>query len=80
MSATCISCGMPMENAEDHAMSDPTKGYCIHCARDDGSMKSYEEALESMTAFMVVSQGLAERPAKKMVKEMMSRLPAWKDR
>ena len=33
----CISCGMPMEKAEDFPFGDTTKDYCVHCARPDGS-------------------------------------------
>jgi hypothetical protein len=71
---------MPMEKDEDHALGDPSKEYCLHCARPDGSMRSYEEAVAGMTAFMVKSQGVAEEAAKAAVVEMMARLPAWQDR
>lgn len=80
MTKTCISCGMPMEKTEQFASGDPTKGYCVHCARPDGSMRSYEEALAGMTAFMVQSQGLDEGAAREAVLQMMARLPAWRDR
>ena len=76
----CISCGMPMEKAEDHAGGDQSKDYCLHCAKPDGSMKSYDEALFGMTMFMVKSQGLAEEAARHAAAELMARLPAWKDR
>ena len=80
MPETCIACGMPMTKPEDHAQADPTKAYCQHCEGADGQMKTYEEALAGMTAFMVQSQGLAPTAAEAAVKEMMARLPAWKDR
>lgn len=76
---TCIACGMPMTKPEDHAMGDPSRDYCLHCARPDGTMRSYEEALEGMTAFMMRSQGLAESAARAAVVQALSRLPAWKD-
>ncbi len=74
---TCIACGMPMSKPEDHPGGDVAKNYCLHCARPDGSLKSYEEALAGMTAFMVRSQGLDEAAAQKAVKTLMSQLPAW---
>ncbi len=80
MSKTCISCGMPMEKAESFAMGDVNKDYCVHCAREDGSMRSYDEALEGMTMFMMKTQGFEKVAATKAVKEMMAKLPAWKDR
>jgi len=75
----CIACGMPMSRPKDHAMGDPSKGYCTHCARPDGTMVSWEEAREGSTAFMVKTRGIDETAARRVVEEMMSRLPAWKE-
>jgi len=74
MSKRCISCGTPMEKAEDFPMGDKSKDYCLHCARPDGTMKSYEEALASMTQFMVETQGLDESVARDAAKNMMAKL------
>lgn len=74
----CIACGMPMKNPEDFAMGDVGKDYCIYCARPDGTMQSYEEKLESMTGFIVRTQGLDEAAAKKAAEGMLAQLPAWK--
>jgi len=49
---TCISCGMPLRQLSDYAANDPQKNWCRHCAREDGSMKSYEEVLDGMSAFL----------------------------
>jgi hypothetical protein len=70
---------MPMEKTEEFAMQDESKDYCIHCARPDGSMQSYDEKLESMTGFIVKTQGLDDSAAKDAAKTMMAKLPAWKD-
>jgi len=75
----CIACGMPMNEASDFAMGDMEKDYCKYCARPDGTMQSYEEKLESMTDFIVRTQGLDEQAANTMAKDMLSRLPAWKE-
>lgn len=75
----CIACGMPMERKEDYPLGDETKGWCVHCARPDGSMQSYAEKAESMTAFIVRTQGLDPGAARKAAVSMMRRLPAWKD-
>jgi hypothetical protein len=80
MSEQCISCGMSLEKPEDRAAQDPDRDYCLHCARPDGSMKSYDEVLEGMAGFMVKTQGLAEAPAREAARAMMAKLPAWKDR
>lgn len=77
---TCIACGMPMKTKNEYAMRDETKDYCIYCAKEDGSMQSYDEKLESMTAFIIKTQGLAKSIANDAAKEMMSKLPAWKNK
>ena len=74
----CIACGMPMEKPADFAMGDPDKDYCVHCARPDGAMQSYEEKLDSLTSFIVRTQGLDKQTARDAAKGMMARLPAWK--
>ncbi len=80
MTPTCIACGMPMPKPEQHAMGDTDKPYCLHCARPDGTMRSYDEAVIGMTAFMMNSQGLDEMSARAAVVKLLSELPAWKDR
>jgi len=75
----CIACGMPMKTPHDFPMGDEKKDYCIHCARPDGTMQSYDEKLESMTNFIVKTQGLDTYAARNVAKGMLSKLPAWKD-
>lgn len=73
----CIACGMPMKAPEDSPLGDERKNYCIHCARPDGTMQSYDEKLESMTNFIVRTQGLDHSEAQNAAKGMLSKLPAW---
>jgi hypothetical protein len=80
MSKKCIACGMPMEKAADFAQGDSTRDYCVHCARTDGSMRSYDETVTGMTGFMVRTQGLDEAAARKTAIDLLSTLPAWKGR
>lgn len=75
----CIACGMPMTKPEDFAMGDPAKDYCVHCARPDGTMQSFEEKLDSLTQFIVKTQGLDEQAARLAALGMMSKLPAWEN-
>jgi hypothetical protein len=77
MDKTCISCGMPMTKAEHFPAKDMTMNFCVHCAKPDGSMRSYEETLEGMMRLMIRSQGIEETAARNTVKTMMARLPAW---
>ena len=74
----CIACGMPMKTPEDFAMGDEKKDYCVHCARPDGTMQSYGEKLESMTDFIIKTQGLDANAARNAAKGMLAKLPAWK--
>jgi hypothetical protein len=69
-----------MVKPEEFAMGDVTKEYCVHCARPDGSMQSYEEKLTSLTAFIMKTQGFEESAAKASAKDMMAGLPAWRGR
>jgi len=43
-------------------------------------MQSYLEKLDSLTAFIMSTQGLDPGPARKAAAQMMERLPAWKGR
>jgi len=74
----CIACGMPMEDISDFAANNPDKDYCVHCARPDGEMQSFEEKKENLTRFIMNNQGFDEAAAAKIAESMMSRLPAWK--
>jgi hypothetical protein len=75
----CIACGMPMKSSSEFAMGDTSKDYCTHCARPDGSMRSFEETKTAMIGFIIKTQGLDETVAENAVVEMMKKLPAWKD-
>ena len=75
---TCVACGMPMKNAVDFAMGDESKDYCVHCARPDGTMQSFDEKKESMINFIIKTQGLAHEAAEGAALSMMRKLPVWK--
>ena len=74
---TCIACGMPMKETSDFAMGDESKDYCVHCANEDGSMRSFEQQKEGMTNFIIMTQGLAREAAESAALSMMRKLPAW---
>ncbi len=73
----CISCGMPMTKKGDYPLEDESKDYCKHCAREDGTMQSFEEKKESMSAFIMKTQGFDVTVAKTAAEKLMSKLPAW---
>jgi uncharacterized glyoxalase superfamily protein PhnB len=73
----CMSCGMPMTKLEDFAGGNPDSTYCVHCARPDGSLKSYEEALNGMVDFMMQSLSMDRETAESAAREYMAKMPAW---
>lgn len=80
MDKNCIACGMPMKNPDDFAVGDVNKNYCKFCCREDGSMQSYEEKLESMTHFISETKNIDHASAKNKAKNIMSNLAAWNDK
>lgn len=75
----CIACGMPMNTPSEFVMGDTSKDYCVHCARQDGSMQSFEEKRLSLTDFIVRTQGFDRTAAQEVAEAMMKKLPAWAD-
>ena len=74
----CIACGMPMLEKSDFPDEDTNRDYCIHCARPDGSMQSFEEKKDRMICFITKTQGFDYKAATKIAESNMKRLPAWK--
>ena len=74
---TCIACGMPMKTKSDFAVGDESKDYCVHCANEDGSIHSFARKKESMTGFIMKTQGLSREAAEGAALSMMKKLPAW---
>ena len=75
----CICCGMPMNKKNDFAMGDESKDYCVYCAKEDGSMKSFDDAVEGMAEYMSESEKIDKNFARKKVLEYMKSMPAWKE-
>jgi uncharacterized glyoxalase superfamily protein PhnB len=74
---TCMSCGMPMMKIEDFGGGSPANIYCVHCTHRDGSLKSWEEAVEGLTGFMMETQGLDREAAAAKAREHLGKMPAW---
>ena len=73
----CIACGMPMTKPEDFALGDESLDYCLYCANEDGSMHSFDQKKQSLTEFIVKTQGLDPAVAESAALSMMKKLPAW---
>jgi len=78
---------MPMNEAADFAGQDTSKDYCFHCAKKDGTMKSYEEVLEGSIVWAMSEDnfkhmGFEAKPTedemRQAITEHMATLPAWK--
>ena len=76
----CIACGMPLRSPEDFWQGDTSKEYCVHCSREDGSMRSYEEAVIGMGHFLQKTQGMAPEQAQQAAVEWLAKMPAWQNR
>ncbi|MGN6712432.1 zinc ribbon domain-containing protein [Anaerocolumna jejuensis] len=75
----CISCGMPMTKKSDYPLEDESKDYCIYCARQDGTLQSYEERLKGTTKFLIRTQGMDENAAHELAIRTMKKMPAWEN-
>jgi len=76
-SDTCTSCGMPMRTDEDHALANSALPHCRYCSAPDGSLKSYDEVLGGMIAFLQKTQGLDMDVARGVATSMLATRPAW---
>jgi len=73
----CITCGVPMRDAADHADGDLTRPHCRGCVRPDGSIITYDEVCEHMAEHLVQTLDLHPTAARTIAEERLSNLPAW---
>ncbi|MBV8055486.1 MAG: hypothetical protein JOZ29_09295 [Deltaproteobacteria bacterium] len=76
----CGSCGMPMEQPEDHALGDVSHEYCRYCTDARGELLPYEQVLATNARFYVESQGVTPAAADQMARAMLADMPAWRSR
>ena len=77
MTVNCLSCGMPMTSPGDFGGGNQENKHCVHCSNPDGSLKSYEQVLEGMINFMVMSQKMDRKAAEGAAKGYLAKMPAW---
>lgn len=75
----CISCGMIFHSSDDFPMGDTTKKYCKYCAHEDGSIKSFDEALDTIADLIEKTQGLKSEAARAAAFAILSKNHAWKE-
>ncbi|MEA1906489.1 MAG: zinc ribbon domain-containing protein [Euryarchaeota archaeon] len=73
----CMSCGMPMVAPEDFGGGSTDNAFCAHCTTPEGRLKSYDDVLEGMTGFMMMTRKMDRTTAKDAAREYMSEMPAW---
>ncbi len=73
----CMSCGMHITKPEDFGGGSTDNLFCAYCTTPDGSLKSYDEVLEGMIGFMMVTRKMDRTTAEGAAREHMSRMPAW---
>jgi len=68
--ATCESCGMPIE----------TGRYCGYCTDESGQLQAFEERFERMTAWQARrSPGTPREEIERQTLDYLATMPAWRD-
>jgi Putative zinc ribbon domain len=68
--ATCESCGMPIE----------TGRYCAYCTDESGNLQSFDERLERMVAWQARrNPGASREELERQTRAYMATMPAWRD-
>jgi hypothetical protein len=75
----CQSCGMPMEQLDDHAPGNPGSLHCRYCSRPDGSLQPFDERFERMVEWSMRQDGLPREYAESATRDYMRSMPLWKN-
>jgi hypothetical protein len=75
----CMSCGMLLASAKDHAVGNTRMHYCRYCTTADGTLKPFDEVLNVMTEFFQKTQVLGEDAAHRAAFAVLRKNPAWKE-
>jgi hypothetical protein len=76
---TCLSCGMPLTSAADHARGEEGSPYCAHCTTESGELQPFEERFDRMTQWAMRKDGLDRAAAEARTRDYMRSMPAWRD-
>ncbi|MBN1176977.1 MAG: VOC family protein [Dehalococcoidales bacterium] len=80
VTTNCQSCGMPMTSPAEHGGGYKENLYCVNCCDTSGSLRSFEEVLESMTGFMMESRKMERKEAEIAARQYLAMMPAWSGR
>lgn len=78
--AHCESCGTPLHKPSDHGGGIEQNPYCIFCTDEDGNLRSFKEVFDGMVDNFFMPQGMDRKEAEKATEDLMSKMPAWKNR
>ena len=74
----CIACGMPLEQEEYIGGKTEEGLVCIHCANEDGGVKTGKEIFEGGVEFFTGAvPGMEREMAEKITRKNMNSLPYW---
>jgi len=73
----CHACGMPLVNKDDFAQGNENSDFCMHCANEEGKVKSCEEIFNGGVEFFVKTVGADRKLAEKVTRKNMLNLPYW---
>ena len=66
---------MPMSAPDAQGASDK---YCAYCSDSDGNLKSWEEAVSGLAAFLDAWQKVGVAESRKRAKRYLTAMPAWR--
>ncbi|AHY12115.1 MULTISPECIES: zinc ribbon domain-containing protein [Citrobacter] len=70
----CQACGMPISGSDANVASNQ---YCTWCSDADGNLKSWDEAVAGLAAFLDSWQKVGPEEARIRAKRYLTAMPAW---
>ena len=62
----------------DYAAKNPRAKYCKYCTNAEGMLKSPQEHIQRLIAFIMEDEKLPEEKARDAAIKQMKKFPAWK--
>ncbi len=75
----CESCGRPMMTDRDHGGGRADNPYCRHCTDARGSLRPYDDVLETLVREEFMARnGMARPQAEAAARNALRHSPAWR--
>ncbi len=78
--STCKTCGRVMREMKDYPRGNFSSDFCCECVDEKGILRPKKVIRQNMIRYRVKSSGLTEEEAIESVDNLMSHLPAWRER